>query len=78
MSKSIPGTRIKRKKPGPPRTTGPGTQIGMRWQEPLLGMIDQWAAHQDDKPSRSEAVRRLVERGLAAEAAETAKPKRGK
>ena len=66
MSKSIPGTRIKRAKPGPPRTTGPGTQIGMRWHQPLLGMIDEWAARQEDKPPRSEAIRRLVERGLSA------------
>jgi hypothetical protein len=27
--------------------------------------IDAWAAQQDDKPPRSEAIRRLVERGLA-------------
>jgi hypothetical protein len=39
----------------------------MRWHEPLLGIIDDWAAAQDDEPSRTEAIPRLVERGLAAE-----------
>jgi hypothetical protein len=63
MAKSIRGTQKKR---GRPKTTGRGTQIGMRWHELLLGMIDAWAAKQDDKPPRSEAIRRLVERGLMA------------
>jgi hypothetical protein len=38
--------------------------IGMRWHKPLLSMIEEWAAQQDDKPERSIAIRRLVERGL--------------
>jgi hypothetical protein len=29
--------------------------------------VDEWAARQEDKPPRSEAIRRLVEHGLAAE-----------
>jgi len=37
--------------------------------------IDAWIAKQDDEPSRPEAIRRLVERGLASEA-ETKKPRR--
>jgi hypothetical protein len=41
-------------------------QIGMRWHEPQLGMIDEWAAGQDDKPDRPDAIRRLVQLGLAA------------
>jgi hypothetical protein len=57
----------KKHRRGRPVTTGKGLQIGMRWHEPLLGMIDDWAAAQDDEPSRTEAIRRLVERGLAAE-----------
>jgi hypothetical protein len=28
--------------------------------------LDKWSARQDDKPSRSEAIRRLVEIGLKA------------
>jgi len=37
----------------------------MRWQEPLLSAIDAWRARQEDEPSRPEAIRRLVEIGLA-------------
>jgi hypothetical protein len=66
MSKSIRGIRNKSKKVGRP-ATGKGMQIGMRWHEPVLSMIDAWAARQADKPPRSEAIRRLVERGLAAD-----------
>jgi hypothetical protein len=43
--------------------------------EPLAA-IDQWSAAQDDEPSRPEAVRRLVQVGLAASA--TNKPSRKK
>jgi hypothetical protein len=64
MSLSIRGTKKKR---GRPKTTGSGTQIGMRWHEPLLVAIDKWAARQDDKPERAEAIRRLVQVGLTAE-----------
>jgi hypothetical protein len=30
----------------------------------FMAQIDAWAARQDDEPSRSEAIRRLVEKGL--------------
>src|SRR5262249_21310730 len=76
MSKSIRGTTNKPKKIGRPVTTGKGTQIGMRWHEPLLGMIDKWAAGQDDKPDRPDAIRRLVQLGLAAATPSDAKPAR--
>jgi hypothetical protein len=56
------------KKPiGRPRT-GVGAQIGMRWHEPDLAAIDEWRRHQSDLPSRTEAIRRLVELGLKAKA----------
>jgi len=29
-----------------------------------MATLDEWAAAQDDKPNRSEAIRRLVELGL--------------
>ncbi len=48
------------KKRGRPRTTGPGVQIGMRWQTPELNAIDAWRRAQPDKPSRTVAIRRLV------------------
>jgi hypothetical protein len=57
----------KRKKPGPPRTTGPGEQVVVRLHNPLLGAIDNWRSTQTDEPTRAEAMRRLVERGLARE-----------
>lgn len=36
----------------------------VRFQPDQLAEIDTWAAKQEDKPSRPEAVRRLVKRGL--------------
>jgi hypothetical protein len=51
---------------GRPKTTGPGVQIGMRWQPPELEAIDDWRRKQTDLPSRTEAIRRLVELGLKA------------
>jgi hypothetical protein len=63
MRKSI-SVSTKKRKPGRPPTTGKGTLIGIRWHEPLLSMIEEWAAQQDDKPERSIAIRRLVEHGL--------------
>ncbi len=47
------------------RGTGQGIQVGMRWPSTVLDEIDQWAAAQPDKPSRSEAVLRLVQQALA-------------
>jgi len=32
----------------------------------LAGNVDRWAAAQEDAPTRSEAIRRLVEIGLKA------------
>jgi hypothetical protein len=63
MGKSIKGTTKKRR--GRPATTGKGTQIGMRWQDPLLSEIDLWR-DKHDVETRSEAIRRLVELGLKA------------
>ena len=34
-----------------------------QWSEMELRAIDAWAAEQEDLPSRSEAIRRLVELG---------------
>jgi len=46
--------------------TGIGTQIGMRWHESALAEIDAWRVGQPGLPSRTEAIRRLVELGLKA------------
>jgi hypothetical protein len=40
-----------------------------------LKRIDQWRRHQPNLPTRSEAIRTLVERGLEAEARGEKKPK---
>jgi hypothetical protein len=61
MSKSIRGIK---KKLGRPKKTGRGEQIGTRWQASQLRAIDTWRKAQEDQPSRAEAIRRLVERGL--------------
>jgi metal-responsive CopG/Arc/MetJ family transcriptional regulator len=36
----------------------------MRLSDEFIAKVDAWAAQQSDKPSRSEAIRRLVELGL--------------
>jgi hypothetical protein len=54
------------KKRGRPKTTGKGQQIGVRFLPPALDTIDSWIeAQPDPKPSRPEAIRRLVEKALA-------------
>lgn len=52
------------KKDGRP-AVGQGVQIGTRWSETTVAAIEVWAAQQSDSPGRSEAIRRLVEMGLA-------------
>jgi hypothetical protein len=55
---------VLRKKRGRPSTSqDPVTTI--RLGPDLRANVDTWAAKQTDKPSRSEAIRRLVELGLA-------------
>jgi hypothetical protein len=61
-----PSIRVTKKSKGRPKTTGPGTQIGMRWQAAELVAIDVWRRKQDDLPSRTAAIRRLVGLGLKA------------
>jgi hypothetical protein len=51
----------KRRGPAP---TGKGVQVVVRLQPDPLSALDKWAARQTDKPTRAEAIRRLVERGL--------------
>jgi hypothetical protein len=36
----------------------------IRLSSEFRAVVDKWAAKQDDKPPRSEAIRRLVELGL--------------
>ncbi len=49
-----------------PLRTGPGIQVRMVWPAAVLDEIDKWAAAQPEKPTRGDAILRLVQRGLAA------------
>jgi hypothetical protein len=62
--KSARKNGIKKRRGRP--ATGQGVQIGTRWPNGAVAAIDAWAAKQNDEPGRSEAIRRLVEIGLAA------------
>jgi hypothetical protein len=55
---------VSQKKRGPP-ATGKGEPIMVRMQPDQLAGLDVWIAGQDPQPSRPEAIRRLVESGLA-------------
>lgn len=44
-----------------------GKRFEMRVEEDLLERVDEWRAKQKDLPNRSEAARRLIERGLRGE-----------
>ncbi len=60
-------TAITKKRRGP-APTGKGTLVGVRLQPPDLEALDKWIAGQPEpRPSRPQAVRRLMERGLVAE-----------
>jgi hypothetical protein len=60
MRKSTGDTTNPRKR----RPPEPGTPIMVRLQREPLAVIDTWRRKQPDQPSRPEAIRRLVERGL--------------
>lgn len=49
-----------------------GGAIHARLREPLFGAVESWRRAQKKIPPRAEAVRRLIERGLAAEELSTA------
>ena len=66
MGKSI--RDIAKKSRGRPRSTGLGTGILVRMHD-QLDALDAWIAKQDDpKPTRPEAIRRLVALGLTVRA----------
>src|SRR5262249_21584488 len=58
-----PATTQKKRRGPPP--TGKNPLIDLRLEPELLARVDRWAASQKDGPSRLEAMRRLVELGLA-------------
>jgi metal-responsive CopG/Arc/MetJ family transcriptional regulator len=45
--------------------TGRDPVRAIRLSDEFLARVDSWAAEQEDQPGRSEAIRRLVEIGLA-------------
>jgi hypothetical protein len=65
MSKSTP---VKPKNRGRPKTGVDNRDpiVGIRMPPEMRRAVEGWASNQDDKPSLSEALRRLVERGLMA------------
>jgi hypothetical protein len=48
-----------------PHGTGQGIDVRMLWPSAVVDEVDQWAAAQPQKPSRSEAILRLVQQALA-------------
>jgi hypothetical protein len=67
-------TKKKRKRRWTP-SAGAGAPVMVRFQPALLEALDAWCAAQLTRPSRPEAVRRLVEIGLEAK---TSRRRRGK
>lgn len=47
---------------------GKTPRVGMRLSPAKRHEVEEWAAAQPDKPTLSEALRRLVDRGLSSEA----------
>jgi len=58
-----PTDKVVRKKRGRP-ATGKEPMMSFRMADDRRPAVDEWAAKQPDKPKRSEALRRLVEKGL--------------
>jgi hypothetical protein len=66
MKKAIPKT-VGGKRAGAGRpATGKDPVRTMRLSDEFMASVDAWSGRQDDTPSRSEAIRRLVELGLKA------------
>lgn len=63
---------LAKKKRGP-APTGKGQQVVVRLHPPLMKPLDAWiAAHPDPKPTRPEAIRRLLEKALLAGSSQSA------
>jgi hypothetical protein len=55
------------KRPGAGRpATGTDPTRTFRLSDDFMARLDEWAARQPDKPSRSEAIRRLIEQAMKA------------
>lgn len=60
-----------------PKPTGKGAPVQVRLQPGELAQVDAWRQQQDGEPSRPEAIRRLVRKGLDAEPVPAQKPRKG-
>ena len=78
MMLSTPDIPKKRGRPKIPNKRGRGEAVLVRLQPDALGRLDGWAAGQEDAPSRPEAIRRLIERGLAAPEPKQSRPVAGR
>ena len=58
---------VKQKRPGRPSGRAQADFIGTRASPDLVAAIDKWRAAQLDKPSRSAAVRMLIEMAIASQ-----------
>lgn len=54
---------IQKRKPGRP-ATGNDPMMAFRLSKEKVAEVEAWAARQPDKPSRSEALRRLIDLGM--------------
>lgn len=52
------------KNPGGRPKTGVGTPVMVRLQSDQLAALDAWIADQEPKPTRPEAIRILLDKGL--------------
>jgi hypothetical protein len=66
---------IPKKKMGRP-ATGRDPIRTFRLSDEKVAEIDAWAARQPDKPSRSEALRRLIDLGIEASSSRGSRSKR--
>jgi Arc/MetJ-type ribon-helix-helix transcriptional regulator len=53
-----------KRKPGRPKTTGPGLGINVRIHPEQLQHLDEWITKQREKRSRPEAIREILDRAL--------------
>ena len=65
MAKSITDNHKKRGTRGRPKTTGTTPMTGVRLPADLEAAVLKWARLHEDKPSKAEAIRRLVAQALA-------------
>jgi hypothetical protein len=66
MKKAIPKMRGGERPGSGRKPTGRDPARTFRLSDEFMATLDAWSARQDDAPTRSEAIRRLVEIGLKA------------